>query len=294
MDQLFSRLTKSAKEALGYADALRKKRSLREVHVEHLLQGLYYAKKHGPTRTTFENLSISPDQLQKRLAASDLDSHPLLSKKPAAADGLPAFSEHARTALELAQEVADAGGAAKLKSRHLLAGIFALPNCEVPKAFPEIEPKVADLVPEFHVVRRKAGKSADASDIFISYKREERPTARKLADALGRQGWKVWWDPQLRAGERLDDTIERALERTRCVIVLWSRLSVRSEYIRDEAGYALRRKKLVPVAIENVKLPFRFEGIQTASLADWDGSQESPAFRKLIEDVAVVLRARSV
>lgn len=289
LDQAFSRLTKSSKEALGYADALRKKRGLPAVHVEHLLQGLYYAKKGGPTRTTFEDLSISQDQLQKRLAASDLDSHPALSGEPPAARSLPPFSAHARTALQLAQEITDAGHATKVKSRHLLAGIFALPDCEVPKVFPEVEPKVADLVPEFHVVKRKASKWSDASDIFISYKREERPVARKVADALERQGWKVWWDPRLRAGERFDDAIERALEQTRCVIVLWSRLSVSSEYVRDEAGYALRRKKLVPVAIENVELPFRFEGIQTASLTDWDGSQESPAFRKLIEDVTAIL-----
>jgi hypothetical protein len=32
------------------------------------------------------------------------------------------------------------------------------------------------------------------SDIFISYKREEQPIARKLAYALEEEGWSVWWD----------------------------------------------------------------------------------------------------
>ena len=36
------------------------------------------------------------------------------------------------------------------------------------------------------------------SDIFISYKREEQATARKLANALESEGWTVWWDPKLR------------------------------------------------------------------------------------------------
>jgi hypothetical protein len=49
------------------------------------------------------------------------------------------------------------------------------------------------------------------SDIFISYKREEQPKARKLADALDRHGWSVWWDPKLRAGEHFDDAIERSI-----------------------------------------------------------------------------------
>ena len=106
------------------------------------------------------------------------------------------------------------------------------------------------------------------SDIFISYKREEQPTARKLADALEGEGWSVWWDPKLRAGEHFDDVIEKALNEAKCVIVMWSERSVQSRYVRDEATYALEKDKIVPVAIEKVTLPFRFSGVQTPSLLD--------------------------
>lgn len=127
------------------------------------------------------------------------------------------------------------------------------------------------------------------SDIFISYKREEQDKARKLANALERQEWTVWWDPKLRAGEHFDDVIEAALQEAKCVIVLWSKLSVTSRYVKDEATYALNRNKLAPVAIEDVKPPFRFEGIHTPQLIGWDGSEESPAYRKLLEDISVIL-----
>ena len=50
------------------------------------------------------------------------------------------------------------------------------------------------------------------SDIFISYKREEQPEARKLANALEREGWNVWWDPKLRAGDDFDKIIEAVLK----------------------------------------------------------------------------------
>ena len=113
------------------------------------------------------------------------------------------------------------------------------------------------------------------SDIFISYKREEQATARKLANALESEGWTVWWDPKLRAGEHFDDVIEKALNEAKCVIVMWSNLSVNSEYIKAEATEALEQKKLVPVKIENVSLPFRFKRVQTPSLLDWDGSRDS-------------------
>jgi TIR domain len=108
------------------------------------------------------------------------------------------------------------------------------------------------------------------SDIFISYTREDQAIARKLADALESEGFTVWWDPKLRAGEHFDDVIEKALNEAKCVIVMWSERSVQSRYVRDEATHALSRDKLVPVAIENVNLPFRFSGVHTPSLLGWD------------------------
>jgi formylglycine-generating enzyme required for sulfatase activity len=127
------------------------------------------------------------------------------------------------------------------------------------------------------------------SDIFISYKREEQAMARNLANALESEGWSVWWDPKLRAGEHFDDVIEKALNEAKCVIVMWSKLSVNSEYIKAEATEALEQKKLVPVKIENVNLPFRFKRVQTPSLLDWDGSRDSPDFRKFVDDVSAIL-----
>jgi TIR domain len=127
------------------------------------------------------------------------------------------------------------------------------------------------------------------SDIFISYNREDQATARKVADALEAEGWTVWWDPNLRAGEHFDDVIEKALDDAKCVIVMWSNRSVQSQYVRDEATYALDQNKLAPVAIENVNLPFRFKGVHTPSLVGWDGSKDFPEFRTLVEYIASIL-----
>jgi hypothetical protein len=127
------------------------------------------------------------------------------------------------------------------------------------------------------------------SDIFISYKREEQPVARKLANALESEGWTVWWDPKLRAGEHFDDVIEKALNEAKCVIVMWSNLAVNSEYIKAEATEALEQRKLVPVKIENVNLPFRFKRVHTLSLLGWDGSKDFTEFRRLVEDIATIV-----
>jgi formylglycine-generating enzyme required for sulfatase activity len=127
------------------------------------------------------------------------------------------------------------------------------------------------------------------SDIFISYKREEQATARKLADALESEGWTVWWDPKLRAGEHFDDVTEKALKESKCVVVMWSKRSVESLYVKDEATYALKRNKIVPVMIEEVQLSFRFEGLHTPSLLDWDGSKDFSEFRRLVMDVTAIV-----
>jgi formylglycine-generating enzyme required for sulfatase activity len=129
------------------------------------------------------------------------------------------------------------------------------------------------------------------SDIFISYKREDQTTARKLADALEKEGLSVWWDPKLRVGEHFDDVIEKALNEAKCVIVMWSNLSVNSEYVKSEATEALEQKKLVPVKIENVNLPFRFKRVQTLSLLGWDGSKDFSEFRRLVDDISTILGA---
>jgi hypothetical protein len=129
------------------------------------------------------------------------------------------------------------------------------------------------------------------SDIFISYKREDKTEAKTLAESLEQVGWTVWWDPQLRAGERFDEVIERELNNAKCVIVLWSRRAIQSQYVKDEAAYALSLNKLIPVTIDEVSPPFRFQGLHTLSLAGWEGSASAPPFRKLQNSPAETVKS---
>ena len=123
------------------------------------------------------------------------------------------------------------------------------------------------------------------SDIFISYKREERSVAAELARCLQDQGWTVWWDLDLRAGERFDEVIEQEIRQADSVVVLWSPKSVKSAFVRDEAYLAMQLGTLVPVMIEAVDLPFRFKNLHTANLTGWPNGADPSNLAALLSDL---------
>lgn len=127
------------------------------------------------------------------------------------------------------------------------------------------------------------------ADIFISYAREDRASAKRLAKALEEQGWSVWWDPQIPAGKTFDEVIEQAIEAAGCVLVLWSKHSVNSRWVKTEAAEGVERGILVPVLIEDVRIPLAFRRIQAANLVEWDGMSSHWAYQKLVNDISGIL-----
>jgi len=122
-------------------------------------------------------------------------------------------------------------------------------------------------------------------DVFISYAREDRPKVQKLANALESKGLRVWWDPEIKAGMGFRTEIAQALAESRAVVVVWSRFSVSSRFVCDEADEGAARDVLYPALIDSVDIPLGFRQIQTADLTHWKGRTNDPALVAFVDTV---------
>ncbi|NNK69588.1 MAG: TIR domain-containing protein [Flavobacteriaceae bacterium] len=127
-------------------------------------------------------------------------------------------------------------------------------------------------------------------DIFISYAKEDTDQAEQLAQALKAKGFDVWYDIEIPTGTTYDNVIQKALDDTKCVVVLWSEHSIESEWVKVEAGEGKSRDILVPVLIADVEVPLAFRLRQTASMTGWFKGNDDAAFDRLIEDIQLIIQ----
>lgn len=127
------------------------------------------------------------------------------------------------------------------------------------------------------------------NDIFISYAHEDREKAERLARVFEEQRWTVWWDKEIAPGKLFADVIVEELAGAKAVVVLWSRSSVASNWVRDEAQDGLARGVLVPVLTDTASPPHGFRQVQTADLSGWDGSPSDPQLLSLLGAVGALI-----
>ena len=106
--------------------------------------------------------------------------------------------------------------------------------------------------------------------IFISYSHKDKEKVHQIAEAIRfRTDYDLWRDNQIRAGEVYTFVIGRALADAKAVIVFWSKQSVQSESVVDEADRARLANKIIPVKIEDCEVPTGFSQRQTIDLIDF-------------------------
>lgn len=127
------------------------------------------------------------------------------------------------------------------------------------------------------------------ADIFLSYSREDHDRAAEIAQALNAAGYQVFWDVEIPPGKSWADILEEKLAICKAAVVLWSRVSTASKWVREEARLAHDRGKLIPVQIDDSAPPFGFGEIQAADLKHWRGNTADPHWRIFLNAVSAAV-----
>jgi hypothetical protein len=119
-----------------------------------------------------------------------------------------------------------------------------------------------------------ASQAAAGAQIFISYAARDHVLADGLDNDLLTHGYSTWWAAHLRPGEAQQKAIIAALEKARAVLVIWTVVSIGSEWVYSEAEYARVRGKLIPLrhtGLDHSAIPPPFNTFFTLDLGDRAG-----------------------
>ena len=129
------------------------------------------------------------------------------------------------------------------------------------------------------------------AEVVLSYSSKDKARAERVAAALESCGLPTWWDHNLPPGVPYRREILRQLDTAGGVVVLWSKDSVLSDFVCDEANVGRRRGVLIPVLIDAVEPPLGFREFQTVSVVGWEGDAAAPAFQGIVAQLRRLLPA---
>ncbi|GAB5488965.1 MAG: hypothetical protein Pars2KO_25350 [Parasphingorhabdus sp.] len=124
--------------------------------------------------------------------------------------------------------------------------------------------------------------------VFLSYSREDQKDALLVFNALEKAGYSVWWDGLLEGGERFAHTTKTALDGALAVVVLWSKTSVESHWVHDEATRGRDNGRLVPLSLDGIDPPLGFGQFQCIDISSAKSNPGSVAMQKMQRAVAAL------
>lgn len=122
------------------------------------------------------------------------------------------------------------------------------------------------------------------TDVFISYKRAQRPEVEAIAQALRDLELEVWFDRELTPGREFPAEIERKAREARAMIVCWTPEATQSRWVLREAEIGRDRDVLAPVYLKQCALPCPYDTLHTIDLAGWK-SLDDPRWLDMLRRV---------
>jgi adenylate cyclase len=121
--------------------------------------------------------------------------------------------------------------------------------------------------------------------VFLSYSREDAAAAKQLAECMAGAGHQVWWDRQIQGGSRFATEIDRELKEADAVVVLWTKASIESAWVQDEAAEGRDTGRLVPVALSGVRPPLGFRQFQSVTIDGMGDGVDAAGVDALVEAI---------
>ena len=149
---------------------------------------------------------------------------------------------------------------------------------------------MGDLAPE---ADEPGEPRSSGGSVFVSYARVDRPRAAQIVALLEGAGIKVWWDGLIEGGQAFLPEIEGALTSADAVVVLWSKASVVSHWVRDEAEHGRARGCLIPLGLDGTDPPLGFRQVQVIDIARWRGRAEDEQGIAILRAVMASIGRRS-
>lgn len=136
-------------------------------------------------------------------------------------------------------------------------------------------------------------------DVFISYKREERSLMHLVSEKLKSLGYVVASDEQIERNDYFPDAIDQMIHDARITIVLWTKLSVDSPWVKKEAQRAVEleqeddtKNAFLGIIVEPLKLPMYFIDENQFDISDV--SFETTGLQKIAAEIANVIGTPSL
>jgi TolB-like protein/Flp pilus assembly protein TadD len=130
-----------------------------------------------------------------------------------------------------------------------------------------------------------AERGTEQTTIFISYSREDQARILPIIKLIEQAGFAVWWDGLLEGGERFSQATQAALDRAQAVVVLWSKTSIQSHWVQDEATRGRDRRILVPLSLDGSLPPLGFGQFQAIDLSHAKMTTKDNAIQRMLRAI---------
>ena len=129
------------------------------------------------------------------------------------------------------------------------------------------------------------------ADVFISYKSEEEPVARHIREVLEANGISCWMAPDsIPVGSNYMKQIPEAIENCRAMVVVISRKSQQSVWVKNEFSEAISKHKLIiPYVIQDCELEDEFAFSMSTMQQVFAWKDEEQALKKIVHDIREAL-----